>query len=227
MIESFRKIPFTEAIANVLQPHLNILISIFNDDVPPEIRPTLPVLNYFDTANDPNASGKPHEFVRNRNMFFAGDLSYLEQAQVANWLFQKLPNGKSTYNRWLGKSTMAHAITIVLADRHQGQILLEHGVDADVLAHAFEIQVASEITAVDVDKRCIAIFEKRLLERSAKAGAASNRQWGKDIGPHQGGWDPYRGIPSFWDEHAVFYPSDTSDEGSAVSKLEICLVFDI
>jgi len=78
------------------------------------------------------------------------------------------------------------------------------------LAHAFEMQVAIKFRAIDVDRRCIALLERRLFERSPAAGRASNRQWGKDVGPHQGGWSPYRGIPSFWDVHAVFYPSDTA-----------------
>ncbi|KAF8833019.1 hypothetical protein BDN67DRAFT_1073007 [Paxillus ammoniavirescens] len=56
---------------------------------------------------------------------------------------------------------------------------------------------------VDLDHECVSTFERRLFEDSAAAGAAGCQQWGLDAGTHQEGWNPYKGLPSYWmdDQH--------------------------
>ncbi len=51
---------------------------------------------------------------------------------------------------------------------------------------------------VDVDRECLQDFKRRLFERSKDAGPAGFFQWGLDAGNHQHKWDPYQGLPEFW-----------------------------
>ncbi|KAJ7887841.1 hypothetical protein B0H14DRAFT_2303627, partial [Mycena olivaceomarginata] len=53
----------------------------------------------------------------------------------------------------------------------------------------------------DVDRECLGYFEERLFEHSQETGQAGNHQWGLDAGLHQGGWNPYRDIPSHWNHN--------------------------
>ncbi|KAG1765239.1 hypothetical protein EDD22DRAFT_755237, partial [Suillus occidentalis] len=53
----------------------------------------------------------------------------------------------------------------------------------------------------DVDLECLSVFEQRLFEKSAQSGSAGNYQWGLDAGNHQDGWDPYAGLPSYWNHN--------------------------
>ncbi|KAJ7450187.1 hypothetical protein FB451DRAFT_1052528, partial [Mycena latifolia] len=37
-----------------------------------------------------------------------------------------------------------------------------------------------------------------LFENSMRVARAGNQQWGRDMGPHQGSWNPYTNIPTHW-----------------------------
>ncbi|KAG2738666.1 hypothetical protein P692DRAFT_20956861 [Suillus brevipes Sb2] len=79
------------------------------------------------------------------------------------------------------------------------------------------------------------MFNSRLFEKSAQSGSAGNYQWGLDAGNHQDGWDPYAGLPSYWnhndhnedadyDENELECEPDFSDsENVAASTNEILI----
>ncbi|KAF9562489.1 hypothetical protein CPC08DRAFT_609038, partial [Agrocybe pediades] len=50
----------------------------------------------------------------------------------------------------------------------------------------------------DVDKECLEAFEEIMFENSKLAGIAGNYQWGLDAGDHQDGWNPYAGLPEYF-----------------------------
>ncbi|KAI9069785.1 hypothetical protein FKP32DRAFT_1640461 [Trametes sanguinea] len=71
-----------------------------------------------------------------------------------------------------------------------------------VLQRSWEFQVNAiktrSSTVVDVDRECVAEFERRLFERSAASGVAGFYQWGKDAGDLQRNWSPYDIGPTEW-----------------------------
>ncbi|KAF8956267.1 hypothetical protein BDZ97DRAFT_1763938 [Flammula alnicola] len=67
-------------------------------------------------------------------------------------------------------------------------------VESSICRHA----KATLLVDIDVDKECLESLEELMFERSSKAGMAGNCQWGLDAGDHQECWDPYQGIPSYW-----------------------------
>jgi len=57
---------------------------------------------------------------------------------------------------------------------------------------------AHYLPAADVDLECLTALEERMFERSNRAGASGNWQWGLDVGEHQDRWNPYNGLPTHW-----------------------------
>ncbi|KAG1724559.1 hypothetical protein EDD22DRAFT_464950 [Suillus occidentalis] len=51
-----------------------------------------------------------------------------------------------------------------------------------------------------------------MFELSLAAGAAGNEQWGKDAGAHQDQWNPYEGLPEYWN-HSDRDPDAPEFEG--------------
>ncbi|KAG1737214.1 hypothetical protein EDB19DRAFT_1719154 [Suillus lakei] len=60
----------------------------------------------------------------------------------------------------------------------------------------------------------------RPFEKSARLGPAGNPQWGPDAGNHQDSWDPYAGLPSYWNHE----DRDKGDPDYDENELEVlCL----
>ncbi|KAF9533317.1 hypothetical protein CPB83DRAFT_903260 [Crepidotus variabilis] len=149
-------------------------------------------------------------------------LSVGDRAQVDQWL-QKSYNGyeKSPFHQLV---TM-HAYTLILAYRlanmpsalaklglddsiyFNGEV--RYGEDTDcyhskeVLNKVWEMLLSSEgdFDELDVDRECLERLEEEMFEQSARAGIAGNCQWGLDAGDHQGGWNPYKGLPDHFNHH--------------------------
>ncbi|CAA7263522.1 unnamed protein product [Cyclocybe aegerita] len=101
-----------------------------------------------------------------------GSLSLLDRAQVSNWFEINISKDPNLRQEWLAYLPIAHAHTVLIASRLRGY------------------QVFQELTEV-------ALID-RAWERSERAGVAGHYQWGLDSGDHQGGWDPYQGLPYHW-----------------------------
>ena len=101
----------------------------------------------------------------------------------------------------MGRASLAHAFTLVLASRHRNQLLSESlpssppnlDIERFVLRKAWVLQMEEDLPreAVDVDRECVSLLEELMFSRSRAAGDAGYYQWGLDAGDHQGGWSPY------------------------------------
>jgi hypothetical protein len=114
--------------------------------------------------------------------------------------------------QWLGCAPFAHALSIVLACNKHSTLEADPGYPGDGTTDAQEESIldaawttlleqtsrSTDVIHTDVDLECLSVFEQRLFEKSAQSGSAGNYQWGLDAGNHQDGWDPYAGLPSYW-----------------------------
>ncbi|KAF5329617.1 hypothetical protein D9619_009245 [Psilocybe cf. subviscida] len=131
---------------------------------------------------------------------FSGGLSMTDRAQIARWFEVNICDKDSgVRNVWLGFLPLAHAYTVYIAHR---MCLVDPSLSLDdALDHAWKILLSAEqisASGVDVDKDALLQLEEQMFERSARAGVAGNYQWGRDVGGHQGYWNPYDGLPSTW-----------------------------
>jgi hypothetical protein len=153
---------------------------------------------------------------------YCGDLTAVQQAQVAHWIFDNFEEARETVAQWLGCAPFAHALSIVLAYNKRSTLEADPGYPTDGTTDAQEEFIldaawttlleqtgrSTDVTHTDVDLECLSVFEQRLFEKSAQSGSAGNYQWGLDAGNHQDGWDPYAGLPSHWNH-------DDRNEGDA------------
>lgn len=204
-------VPFSEEIDAILSPHTTIISDLIHqNDTLWENSSTasLPIARYIQ-KNRKAAT----EAQRQGMVFLAGDLSLNEQAQISNWIYNKVEDAKTTVHLWVGGAALAHAFTVVIAHQKCADIskLAEYRSAKSpkerkqfMLDTAWKYQQStlqhdqSSALAVDVDKECLDYFESRLFERSLESGIARFYQWGLDAGYHQGKWDPWAGLPNDW-----------------------------
>jgi hypothetical protein len=213
VIANFRNIPYSVNINEALAPHSQLLTDIFERPDPVKMRDAVPVLGYL--ADLSEKTGRKHSTVP-----YCGDLSLTDCAQIANWIYHHIPGASKRIIDWLNCATYAHACTIVVSKRKKN--LLEqsarniwnesHSLDVDSVPtpeeHAnmmlqaawLDLQLSYDLSSmdIDVDLECLGILEQRMFELSLAAGAAGNEQWGKDAGAHQDWWNPYEGLPEYW-----------------------------
>jgi hypothetical protein len=157
---------------------------------------------------------------------YTGDLSLVDQARTANWFFNNVPGAKLDVSKWLGCSPIAHAHTILIASRKRPFLqstAIPNGSDStqpDDLEFALwkaawqYLVNAHYLPASDVDLECLTSLEERMFERSNRVGASGNWQWGLDVGEHQEMWNPYFGLPIYW---------NFGDRDEHESELEVCV----
>ena len=153
---------------------------------------------------------------KNTLLWSTGDIDLVSQSRIANWLYRNLHNGAKTdvMIKWFHKECMAHAFTLILADKHN--ITLDEALEEQMR------EVALSRPPVDVDKECLRLLEKRLFDCTANAGKAGRKQWGLDSGHHQFHWDPYQGTDVYFPEANYQYVSDDEEAykvGTQVLKL--------
>lgn len=205
-----RAVPFSAEVDTILTSHTAVIANLIHSK-DAEKNPNLawlPVIRYIQ-AQKKSAT----EALRRGMVFYAGDLSLNEQAQISNWIYNKVEGAKTAVHLWVGGAALAHAFTLVIAHRKHAEIckLPEYALaksseaqEQFILDTAWRYQEStpqhdqdSPVT-VDVDKECLAYFERRLFERSSESGIAGFYQWGLDAGCHQERWDPWAGLPTDW-----------------------------
>lgn len=175
--------------------------------------------------------GPGEECLASGGIPFAGDLTLVERAQIANWFYHSIPGAqaKEATQLWMGRAPLAHAFTIFLSVRHRGRLIREAtpspllaGTDIEIQAalwkEAWKCQCATFLDpkTTDVDVECLKLLEKRMFENSFDAGVAGNQQWGLDAGAHQKRWYPYGGLPSDWNHE------DRHTESESEHLVRIC-----
>ncbi|KAG1765054.1 hypothetical protein EV702DRAFT_1213746, partial [Suillus placidus] len=197
--------PYPSETDTILAPHkstIQHLISV----------PRLEDIQHLPVGRHLQQQGRKVSLTGGYTIKYCGDLTAVQQAQVAHWIFDNIEEARETVVQWLGCAPFAHALSIMLA--HHKRSILE--ADADyprdgtmeaqdefILDTAWmtllkETGSSTDVIHTDVDLECLSVFEHRLFEKSARSGSAGNYQWGLDAGNHQDDWDPYAGLLSHW-----------------------------
>ncbi len=208
MLADPTSVPFTPEIHNILEPHQAVLEMLVCWD-PISGKSPVPATDYILLKQ---GFGEP-EAIKRGMVPFTGDLDTEQQAQIKNWIYKKVVGAPSELHKWMGGVAFAHAVTLVIAHRDHSLILQDEDFPAEGSADAQEAFILDKAWSrqkdvrrnsdeqtyfVDVDRECLQDFERRLFERSKDAGPAGFFQWGLDVGDHQNKWDPYQGLPEFW-----------------------------
>ncbi|KAG1720496.1 hypothetical protein EDB19DRAFT_1835954 [Suillus lakei] len=124
---------------------------------------------------------------------YCGDLTAVQQAQVAHWIFDNIEEAQETVRCILEadpdypRDGTTDAQEEFVLEAARTTLLKETGRGTDVVH-------------TDVDLECLLVFEQRLFEKSAQSGSAGKYQWDLDAVNHQDGWDLYAG----------FHPTETT-----------------
>lgn len=195
-----KAVQYNEEINSILEPHAEILRSLFVDPA---------------NVNEHDVPAKEYLIQTRASLdsviIDAGDLTFAERGRISNWFETHIALDQvNARPLWVSKLPLAHAYTLVLATRMRPQIVqeTEYPHESSALeqerhiltrAWAHQSHVSVSLWAeTDVDKECIERLEERMFERSKAAGTAGNWQWGMDAGTHQGGWNAYQGTPDQW-----------------------------
>lgn len=206
MLHTYRNIRYTSNEDEVLRPYQDVLSRIFSGTLSEVERFQIPAIVHvaktqaaLEAATATKKKKKPEKsgrgskaveaFIKAGHVMEAGDLSLTEQNRAANWIFHNIPGAskKGQELKWLGKPTLAHAYTIMLARKHwqtiRDKLKLKQSnvldVNSDppslqkVWRQAFALQLTARndtVETVDVDKECISDFERRLFELSERSG---------------------------------------------------------
>ncbi|KAF8208402.1 hypothetical protein K438DRAFT_324602 [Mycena galopus ATCC 62051] len=197
ILDDFRNHTFSPELDNILQPHREILLSIFSK--PWKDNKAIPAVEYILNS------------VKGKTIPYAGDLSLLEQAQIMNWFYNKIPLARGHLTEWVGLPPHAHAITIVIASRNERELRDNPNFPTDA-PEAKQLQTLWDwawclqrtqcrVPVADVDRECLGLLEQWMFESSDAAGLAGDEQWGLDAGHHQDRWQPYIGLPAEWSSY--------------------------
>ncbi len=249
VLHTYQDASYTPEDDFALKPHRKLLARIFSGALSEEERAAVPAILYVEKSqaalqSDLKKKGKSgrrskavEALIKAGHIMEAGDLSFEEQNRVANWVYRNIPGAskKGQEVNWLGKPTLAHAYTVVLAAKHwvsiRDKLKLKEDHLADVSSdfrrlqkvwkQAFTLQLKARqetVEFVDVDKECISDFERRIFEFSERSGRAGNRQWGLDVGPCED-VDWFSNVPTDW------LPAFDDPEMNNEDDLQVCLVF--
>ncbi|KAG2156784.1 uncharacterized protein EDB93DRAFT_1307406, partial [Suillus bovinus] len=198
IIYAFHNVPYPPEMDTILTPHksmIQFLISL----------PCLEDIQHLPVRRHLQQQGIKVSLTGGYTVKYCGDLTMVQQAQVAHWIFNNIKDTQETVVQCLGCAAFAHALSIMLTyNKHS---ILEADPDypregTTDMQEEFILKAAwmtlleqtsrsTDVTHTDVDLECLLAFEQCLFENSAQSGSAGNHQWGLDAGNHQDGWDPY------------------------------------
>ncbi|KAF9468215.1 hypothetical protein BDZ94DRAFT_1184677 [Collybia nuda] len=213
----FKDSPYTQEIHGILAPHQELLHLLLRFDPRSSLQGThhnVPVIRYIQGLSKSKSGrlSQVDKLAMRGIISDAGDLTFIERAQIENWFYNSIPGAKES-NDWIGHIPLAHAFTIVLAEWRKDRLFEDsNGISCDNngnnsattllwdLAWDYQRRTTYRPT-IDVDLECLGALEERMFENSRTAGIAGNQQWGLDAGLHQGKWNPYGGLPGHWNHN--------------------------
>ncbi|KAI0754058.1 hypothetical protein C8Q80DRAFT_1246645 [Daedaleopsis nitida] len=212
--------PYTQEIDEALRLHVQTFKKLLAWEPGQDISLTcddVPVLGYV------QANQKHHiQSYRAGVVPFVGNLDIDSRAQIHNWIDNNVPTAWENRHLWIGRYTVAHAVTLLLATRMRPDPPQPAGDEKELMRRAWAIQTGPDpeqlslqtkgsggdsypsevkLRPVDVDAEGLRVLEHRMFEVSAAAEEAGYYQWGLDAGDHQNRWDPYSVMPSDWNLH--------------------------
>src|SRR5258708_8821424 len=93
---------------NILAPHkftIQYLISL----------PRLENIQHLPVGRHLQLQGRKVSLTGGYPVKYCGDLTAIQQAQVAHWIYDNFEEARETVVQWLGCAPFAHALSIVLA----------------------------------------------------------------------------------------------------------------
>ncbi|TRM67848.1 hypothetical protein BD626DRAFT_564741 [Schizophyllum amplum] len=213
----FNNFPYSQEVEDILGPHLQTLSLILAEGhLGRDARLLkIPCIQWLRDSKAKVAGVSASALKRLKDegsIPFEGPLSPEDRAQISNWISRRVPGASEQSLEWFGKSLAAHAQTILIAARRQAEIIDLLGDDfpagpgsavkrvqaiwdiAWKLMREERWSALSKPNGIDVDRECLKIFERKILENSEEAGRAGNWQWGLDAGQHEHNWLPYAGL---------------------------------
>lgn len=176
--------PFTEEIDAVLRPHIAILTQLLSWKMDSKHTPILndkdvPVLAFMRKV----AAKSKVPAERQGLVVHTGDMPVKHRCQIINWFDLHIPDAPSKRHLWMTGPPIAHAITLVLAEKLSTKYIKEsscptneHARRRYILKRTWKYQTtaidARRHHGVDVDRECLSEFERRLFERSKASGVA-------------------------------------------------------
>lgn len=213
--------PFTPEVAATLNPHRSILAKLLqaqfgNSSGLPvksfdKLLEACPVVCYI-RDRPAQGSGLDGAIDQSGLIPYTGNLTVMEQGQIANWFHLHVSGAKGTFHLWLSQAPLAHAMTLFIASRSRRSYELMDSfprtsskqiIEGFVMSKAWDDQMQASLDpydSVDVDRECIAALERQMFEKSKAAGIAGYWQWGLDAGSHQNNWSPYVHTPEDWNK---------------------------
>ncbi|KAG1770555.1 hypothetical protein EV702DRAFT_977910, partial [Suillus placidus] len=193
IIYAFYDVPYLPEIDIILVPHKSTIQHLIS----------LP--HFEDIQHSPVGrhlqQGRKMTLTGGYTVKYCGDLTAVQQAHVAQWIFDNIEEAKETVVQWLGCAAFTHALSIMLA--YNTRCILEADPDypRDGTTDAqeeFILEAAwttllkktgrsTDVINTDVDLECLSVFEQRLFKKLAQSGSAGNYQWSRDAGSHQDG----------------------------------------
>ncbi|KAJ3765610.1 hypothetical protein FB446DRAFT_830354 [Lentinula raphanica] len=210
ILDRFEEFPFTEEIDKALRPYIEELKKLYED---PEALSVddVPAKLYI----SPFGKGVEAQIIP-----CSGNLTILEQAQIANWFEQKISHTTLlTRHTWFSLLPYAHAKTLFLDYRLQGNAIpVGNELRSERMQNAWNQQKSLSIPHssdhIDVDMECLRTLETEMFMRSEEAGIAGWCQWGLDVGYHQENWNPYDGLQGLGCAEFFDEDSDALEKGS-------------
>lgn len=212
---------FSSEIDQVLSPHARVLAALLDDTDHASLtvlrQSYIPSLDYVREAGL-RIRGRAH--VHSGIIPHLGDTDVEDFGRIVNWIFTKVPGARDNFRKWLVSTPTAHAITLVLKERHKVRFMEDPDYPAAaakdkqehfLLQEAWRFQMThahKDTMARDVDLECLYLLERRLFSL-VRTDVSTYKQWGLDAGDHQDKWYPYQGLPQGWcDEDYDFSDSE-------------------
>ncbi|KAI0737449.1 hypothetical protein C8Q80DRAFT_1115236, partial [Daedaleopsis nitida] len=177
--------PYTPEVDHALRLHLETFKTLLTWEPGQELLlevDEVPVLGYVQV-------NRYHHIQSHRAgvVPFVGNLDIDSCAQIHNWIDVNVPGARENRHLWISRYTVAHAITLLLANRMCPDPPQPPVDEKALLQRACESDPEVELHAVNVDGECMRILEQHMFEVSAAAREAGFFQWGLDAGDHQDG----------------------------------------
>ena len=217
---------YTDEIDQVLSPNRELLMQLVCN--PRSVNKELvPVMGYINALDEDGNRGQGATAMLHANLtidgagviaIMHGNLTLEERAWINNWFATNIEQAAVTRLHWYGSVAVVHARTLLIMSRLTDIMEdMENGdLHAKLLKMAWEIVRSGSGFAWDVNREAISKLEEGIFMQTKAAGAAGNKQWGRDRGCIQDGWDPYIEVPSRWRQGGYKRQVASEDEVSVV-----------
>jgi hypothetical protein len=176
IIYAFHNVPYPPEMETILAPHKSAIQHLIS-------LPRLENMQHLPAGRHLQQQGIKPSLNGDYPIKYCGDLTAVQQAQVAHWIFDNFEEARETVAQWLGCAPFAHALSIMLACNKCSTLEADPDYPRDGTTDAQEEFIldaawttlleqtgrCTDVTHTDVDLECLSVFEQRLFEKSAQS----------------------------------------------------------